>query len=104
MHLAKDILYQGPIRDRMGHRGPVGAGDLAALQRLAPEGAHVFDGAGLVEAADLPLVAAVEHRLQQLPVLAPCSRCSLIVRAAATPSLASSERPSAVLKQVPTME
>uniref|UniRef100_UPI0035CAA3ED hypothetical protein n=1 Tax=uncultured Methylobacterium sp. TaxID=157278 RepID=UPI0035CAA3ED len=71
VHLAEDVLHQRPVGRRMGDRRPVGAGDLAALQIIAPERTDLARGAGLREALDLALVAAVQRLLQQLAPAVP---------------------------------
>ena len=63
---AEDLAHQRVAGGRMGHRRPVGAGDVAALDGLAPLGAHLVDrGRALSKRADRA-VLAVQGLVQEL--------------------------------------
>lgn len=66
MHLAEDRADELLGRRRMGQRRPIGAGYLALLSRLAPQGAHLLLRLGLVELMDRQAVALIEGLVQQL--------------------------------------
>ena len=66
VHLAIHLLHQRPVGGGVAQHRPIGAGDVAALQRLLPQRPHLRRIPSLGEALDRGLVPLVEQLVQQL--------------------------------------
>ena len=63
---AEDVADQRVVGGRMGERRPIAARNVALLDGVTPQGAHLVDRLGLFEAADGEAMALVERLVQQL--------------------------------------
>src|SRR5262245_6001880 len=64
MHLAESILHQLAVAGVMSEQGPIGAGDVASLDRLIPQHPQLARRGGLGEAPDHGAMLVVQGLVQ----------------------------------------